>query len=82
MSKSSRCAGWMGHDLGMNSRVHPKYKTKYRVSNWSDYDLVVCQKSAELKCQRLPLLSPVRSQYSSSLISLGFSALPSFSIRG
>ena len=25
---------------------------------------------------------PVRSQYSSSLISLGFSALPSFSIRG
>ena len=20
------------------SRVHPKYKTKYRVSNWSDYD--------------------------------------------
>jgi len=27
-------------------------------------------------------LLPVRSQYSSSLISLGFSALPSFSIRG
>jgi hypothetical protein len=20
------------------SRVHPKYKTKYRVSNWPDYD--------------------------------------------
>ena len=20
------------------SRVHPKYKTKYRVTNWSDYD--------------------------------------------
>ncbi|MGK0205897.1 MAG: hypothetical protein ACI9S9_004990, partial [Planctomycetota bacterium] len=20
------------------SRVHPKYKTKYRVSNWLDYD--------------------------------------------
>jgi hypothetical protein len=20
------------------SRVHPKYKTKYRVGNWSDYD--------------------------------------------
>jgi len=36
----------MGHDLGMNSRVHPKYKTKYRVSNWSDYDLVVCRNSA------------------------------------
>ncbi|MFT7543227.1 MAG: hypothetical protein ACI9K5_004214 [Gammaproteobacteria bacterium] len=22
----------------MNSRVHPKYKTKYRVTNWADYD--------------------------------------------
>lgn len=22
----------------MNSRVHPKYKTKYGVSNWADYD--------------------------------------------
>ena len=22
----------------MNSRVHPKYKTKYRVSNWAEYD--------------------------------------------
>ncbi len=28
----------MGHDLGMKSRVHPKYKIKYRVSNWADYD--------------------------------------------
>ncbi len=26
------------HDLGMNSRVHPKYKTKYRVTNWPEYD--------------------------------------------
>ncbi|MFT7679578.1 MAG: IS5 family transposase [Planctomycetota bacterium] len=23
---------------GMNSRVHPKYKTRYRVANWSKYD--------------------------------------------
>ena len=22
----------------MNSRVHPKYKTKYRVTNWTEYD--------------------------------------------
>jgi hypothetical protein len=22
----------------MNSRVHPKYKTKYRVGNWPDYE--------------------------------------------
>jgi hypothetical protein len=28
----------MGHDHGMRSRVNPKYKTKYRVSNWSEYD--------------------------------------------
>ncbi len=28
----------MGRFLGMKSRVHPKYKTKYRVSNWSEYD--------------------------------------------
>ena len=24
------------HDPGMNSRVHPKYKTKYRVNNWAE----------------------------------------------
>jgi hypothetical protein len=24
--------------LGMKSRVHPKYISKYRVSNWADYD--------------------------------------------
>ena len=34
----------MGHDLGMNSRVHPKYKTKYRVSNWSEYDRALVQR--------------------------------------
>jgi hypothetical protein len=28
----------MRHDLGMNSRVHPNYKTKYRVANWAEYD--------------------------------------------
>ena len=28
----------MGHDLGMKSRVHPKYKTKYRVKDWACYD--------------------------------------------
>ena len=24
--------------IGMKSKVHPKYKTKYRVANWSSYD--------------------------------------------
>ena len=28
----------MGHTRGMRSRVHPKYKSKYRVSNWPEYD--------------------------------------------
>ena len=28
----------MGHSLGMKSRVHPKYKTKYLVNNWAEYD--------------------------------------------
>ena len=27
----------------MNSRVHPKYKTKYRVSNWPEYERSVVQ---------------------------------------
>ncbi len=41
---SSRCVGWMGHDLDTKSRVHPKYKTKYRVSNWSEYDRALVQR--------------------------------------
>jgi IS5 family transposase len=28
----------LGNDPGMNSRVHPKYKSKYRVNNWAEYD--------------------------------------------
>jgi len=34
----------MSHDLSMKSRVHPKYKTKYRVSNWADYDRALVQR--------------------------------------
>jgi hypothetical protein len=34
----------MGHDLGMKSRVHPKYKTKCRVGNWTDYDRALVQR--------------------------------------
>jgi hypothetical protein len=36
--------GRMSQDLGMRSRVHPKYKTKYRVSNWADYDRALVQR--------------------------------------
>jgi hypothetical protein len=28
----------------MNSRVHPKYKTKYRVTNWAEYDQTLVQR--------------------------------------
>ncbi len=28
----------------MKSRVHPKYKTKYRVGNWADYDQALVQR--------------------------------------
>ena len=28
----------------MKSRVHPKYKTKYRVINWADYDRALVQR--------------------------------------
>jgi hypothetical protein len=28
----------------MNSRVHPKYKTKYRVTNWADYERGLVQR--------------------------------------
>jgi hypothetical protein len=34
----------IGHLLRMNSRVHPKYKTKYRVSNWAEYDRALVQR--------------------------------------
>jgi hypothetical protein len=34
----------MGNDPGMKSRVHPKYKTKYRVSNWAAYDRGLVQR--------------------------------------
>ncbi|MFT5290007.1 MAG: hypothetical protein ACI8QS_000889 [Planctomycetota bacterium] len=28
----------------MNSRVHPKYKTKYSVTNWAQYDRGLVQR--------------------------------------
>jgi IS5 family transposase len=36
--------GRMSHDLGMRSRVHPNYKTKYRVGNWAEYDRALVQR--------------------------------------
>jgi hypothetical protein len=34
----------MDHAAGMKPRVHPKYKTKYRVSNWTEYDQALVQR--------------------------------------
>ena len=34
----------LDHDPGMNSRVHPRYKAKYRVSNWTEYDRALVQR--------------------------------------
>jgi len=28
----------------MNSRVHPNFKTKYRVTNWAEYDRALVQR--------------------------------------
>ncbi|MFT7170027.1 MAG: hypothetical protein ACI80K_003172 [Paracoccaceae bacterium] len=28
----------------MNSRVHPKYKTKYRLTNWAEYDQALVER--------------------------------------
>ena len=30
--------------LGMEARVHPKYKTKYRVTSWAEYDWSLVQR--------------------------------------
>ena len=32
------------HDLDVKSRVHTKYKTKYRVGNWPAYDRALIQR--------------------------------------
>ena len=31
-------------DRGMKSRVHPKYKTRYHVANWPEYDRALVQR--------------------------------------
>ena len=36
----------MGQTRGMRSRVHPKYKTKYRVNNWPEYDRALVQRGS------------------------------------
>ena len=36
----------VGHTLGMRSKIHPKYKTKYRVKNWAEYDRALVQRGS------------------------------------
>ena len=38
------CCRLAAHDLAMKSRVHPKYKTKYRVGNWRAYERALVQR--------------------------------------
>ena len=39
-------AGTGDQTVGMKSKVHPKYKTKYRVANWSSYDRALVRRGA------------------------------------
>ena len=32
------------HDLGVKSKVHPKYKTRYGIENWAEYDRALVQR--------------------------------------
>jgi hypothetical protein len=34
----------VGDDARMKSRVHPKFKTKYRINNWAEYDRALVQR--------------------------------------
>ena len=34
----------VGHPWRMKSRVHPKYKTRYRVTNWREYERGLVQR--------------------------------------
>ena len=42
--QSSRSSIGPVDSRSMNSRVHPKYKTRYRVTNWSSYDRALVQR--------------------------------------
>jgi hypothetical protein len=43
-STSWASGGSMELHLGMKSRVHPRFKTKYRVDNWAEYDRSLMQR--------------------------------------
>ena len=38
MPASNHAPGVIWHPWAMNSRVHPNFKTRYRVTNWAEYD--------------------------------------------
>lgn len=35
---------WLADGPSMNARVHPQYKTKYRVTNWAEYERALVQR--------------------------------------
>ena len=47
----------------MNSRVHPTYKTKYRVSNWPEYDQALVRRGdlTPVPCRIQPRSDSIRN---------------------
>ena len=55
------------HTTGMQSKVHPTYKTKYHVANWPAYNQVLVRRgdltvwlSSEARCFRRQVLAASR----------------------
>ena len=38
------------HTTGMQSKVHPTYKTKYRVANWAAYNQALVRRGDVRRC--------------------------------
>ena len=38
------------HTTGMKSKVHPTYKTKYRVANWAAYNQALVRRGDVRRC--------------------------------
>jgi hypothetical protein len=64
--------------LGMNSRIHPKYKTKYRVTNWNRYDKALVQRG-DITCgsRRTLLTNGLQSAAADGVLHAGTRTWPS-----
>ncbi len=61
-----------GETLVMKSRVHPKYKTKFRVANWPSYDRALTRRGQQLdvKLRCIPVGEAVHLVVDSSGLSI------------